>query len=110
MWGDEITDILEQGYMNIMPDDFDKELRGFRKRALKAIVSYIDPQYPKGYDTDIITLEDISYFLQMVARTKIWKDEVIKTNEILIREFANAVSRKNFAGIIDADNYYISNK
>jgi hypothetical protein len=39
---------------------------------LKEIVTFIDPDYPEGYDYDIISLEDISYFFQQIAKTKIW--------------------------------------
>lgn len=47
----------------------------------------------------------------MVARTKIWKDSEIKENEVLIREFANAVSRKNFnVSEEEEDKFYVSNK
>ena len=101
--------MLESEYSKVKPEKYEELLRGFRKKAIKKIVEYMDPMYPKDWETDFITLDDISYFLQMVARTKIWKDTEIKINEPLIREFANAVSIKNYNAEEDYDNFYISN-
>lgn len=109
LWGEEIVSVLESEYSKVKPEKYEELLRGFRKKAIKKIVEYMDPMYPKDWETDFITLDDISYFLQMVARTKIWKDTEIKINEPLIREFANAVSIKNYNAEEDYDNFYISN-
>ena len=88
--------------------EYERKLREFRKAALKEIVIFIDPTYPEDYDYDIISLEDISYFFQKIAQTKIWNDATIRKNEALIRELANSVSRVNFDAGEDVDKYYIS--
>lgn len=109
LWWPEISAILQNEFFDVKEEEYEKKLREFRKRALKEIVTFIDPDYPEGYDYDIISLEDISYFFQQIAKTKIWWDEIIRKNEALIRELANAVSRVNFDEGEDIDNFYISN-
>ena len=109
LWWPEISAILQNEFFDVKEDEYEKKLREFRKRALKEIVTFIDPDYPEWYDYDMISLEDISYFFQQIAKTKIWWDEVIRKNEALIRELANAVSRANFDEGEDVDNFYISN-
>ena len=108
LWWPELSTILQNEYFDVPEEKYEVKLREFRKRALKEIVTFIDPMYPEDYDYDIISLEDISYFFQQIAKTKIWWDEIIRKNEALIRELANAVSRVNFDSGEDIDDYYIS--
>lgn len=104
----EMSKLLHSDFFDVKEADYERELRRFRKAALREIVLFIDPTYPNGYDTDIISLSDISYFFQKVAQTKIWNDETIRKNEALIRELANSVSRVNFNKAEDEDKFYIS--
>lgn len=106
--GPEVSSILQTEFFDVKEKDYEKKLREFRKAALKEIVIFIDPTYPENYDYDIISLEDISYFFQQIAKTKIWNDATIRKNEALIRELANSVSRANFNAGEDIDKYYIS--
>lgn len=87
---------MHNEFFDVKEEEYEKKLREFRKSALKEIVIFIDPTYPEDYDYDIISLEDISYFFQKIAQTKIWNDTTIRKNEALIRELANSVSRVNF--------------
>jgi hypothetical protein len=106
--GPEVSSILQNEFFDVKEKDYERKLREFRKAAMKEIVIFIDPTYPENYDYDIISLEDISYFFQQIAKTKIWNDATIRKNEALIRELANSVSRANFNAGEDVDNYYIS--
>lgn len=99
---------MQNQFFDVKDNEYDKKLREFRKEALKEIVTFIDPTYPEDYDYDMISLEDISYFFQQIAKTKIWNDQTIRKNEALIRELANSVSRVNFDAGEDVDKYYIS--
>lgn len=111
LWGSELSNLLSDEFFDTKPSEYGQELRRFRKLALTKIVEYVDPTYPKDYENDFITLDDISYFIQMVAKTKIWKDNEIKENEVLIREFVNSISRSNYKKEIkDEDKFYISHK
>ena len=103
-----MSKLLHSDFFDVKEADYERELRRFRKAALREIVLFIDPTYPNNYDTDIISLNDISYFFQKVAQTKIWNDETIRKNEALIRELANSVSRVNFNKAEDEDKFYIS--
>lgn len=103
-----MSKLLHSDFFDVKESDYERELRRFRKAALREIVLFIDPTYPKDYDYDIISLNDISYFFQQVAQTKIWNDETIRKNEALIRELANSVSRVNFNKSEDEDKFYIS--
>jgi predicted nucleotide-binding protein len=87
-------------------------IKNFRKKCVKKIIEFIDPEYPnETYDKDIISFEDMSAFLQLIAKNKIWKDVILKENEIIVKELANYVSRVNFhAEIKDSDDTYIVNK
>lgn len=96
MRGPEVSSILHSEFFDVKEEEYEKKVREFRKAALKEIVIFIDPTYPENYDYDIISLEDISYFFQKIAQTKIWNDATIRKNEALIRELANSVSRVNF--------------
>ena len=107
--GPEVSSILNNKYFTVAEKDYEVKLREFRKEALKEIVTYIDPTYPEDYDDDFITLGDISYFFQQIAKTKIWNDQTIRKNEALIRELANSISRVNFLENENVDNFYISN-
>lgn len=107
--GPEVSTILNNKYFTVAEKDYEVKLREFRKEALKEIVTYIDPTYPEDYDDDFITLGDISYFFQQIAKTKIWNDQTIRKNEALIRELANSISRVNFLENENVDNFYISN-
>ena len=100
---------MNNKYFNVEEKDYEVKLREFRKEALKEIVTFIDPTYPEDYDDDFISLGDISYFFQQIAKTKIWNDQTIRRNEALIRELANSVSRANFLENENVDNFYISN-
>lgn len=104
----EVSAILQNEFFEVKDSEYWQKLREFRKAALKEIVIFIDPTYPEDYDYDIISLEDISYFFQKIAQTKIWNDKTIRLNESLIRELANSVSRKNFNVGDDVDNFYVS--
>ena len=104
-----MSTILQAKYFNVKDEEYEVKLREFRKAALKEIVKYIDPMYPEDYEDDFISLGDISYFFQQIAKTKIWNDQTIRRNEALIRELANSVSRKNFLEEENVDNFYTSN-
>lgn len=74
---------------------------------MKKLVQFMDSAYPDCYDTDFVTLDDISAVLYIVAKNKIWKDMIMRDNEIVIKELVNSVSRKNFNLDEDVDTSYI---
>lgn len=80
--------------MDIPREDYEMELKGFRIKGIRKIVEEIEPLYKDLAEQDFFTFDDISQFLQMCAKNRVWGDATIKRNEVLVKELCGWVSIK----------------
>lgn len=112
LWKDVVVWLLEDEYMDADKDSYHENVDDFRIKAMRKLVLEIDPAYlDDPFSEDILSLNDISVFLQLIAKNRIWWDMLIKKNEPLIRRLVSYTTKKAIASDIwDVDTSSVIEK